>query len=103
MNLDKIVEKYGYQGEIFKNAIKHEIEFFEKRKWVWDVKIIRNDFRTLIVALICKDGVSFYTFSKAHGFYVGCFTLSAMMMEEFVEKAEQMWEDELKCLESNSV
>jgi len=103
MNLDKIVEKYGYQGEIFKNAIKHEIEFYEKRKWVWDVKIIRNDFRTLIVALTCKDGTSFYTFLKSHGVYVGCFTIPTMMMEEFLEKAEKMWERELKCLESNSV
>lgn len=99
MNLDKIVEKYGYQGELFANAIRNEINFYKKRNWEWDIKIIRNDFRTLIVALTCKDGTSFYTFSYAHGVYVGCLALSTMMMEEFLEKAEEMWERELECLD----
>lgn len=101
MKWDKINEiqaTYGWEGFRFANAIRDEIRFYEKRNWEWDMKIIRNDKYTLIVALICRDGTTFYTFSKFHGVYAGCFTLSTILMEEFAKKAEQMWERELECL-----
>ena len=98
MYFDEIIEKYGLQGEFFANAIRDEIRFYEKRNWEWDMKIIRNDKYTLIVALICKDGTTFYTFSKFHGVYTGSFSLSAFAMEELTKKSEDMWERELECL-----
>lgn len=98
MYFDEIIEKYGLQGEFFANSIRDEIRFYEKRNWEWDMKIIRNDKYTLIVALICRDGTTFYTFSKFHGTYAGRFTLSTILMEDFAKKAEQMWERELECL-----
>lgn len=98
MYFDEIIEKYGLQGEFFANSIRDEIRFYEKRNWEWEMKIIRNDKYTLIVALICRDGTTFYTFSKFHGTYAGCFTLSTILMEEFAKKAEQMWERELEWL-----
>jgi len=99
----KFQEEYGWEGYVFAGKIKDMIEFYKEIDREWELKVIHEDSYTLVIALINYLGVTLYTFSKKHKFYVGSFSLNSLDLEEILNKSNMFWEREPKCLESNSV